>query len=114
MPKFECRIKSESGIRRLQGTDDSACIRASFDIRTMQASTMMSTHATHATLRWVGGIDGHLCLIDQTLLPIELSEIECRDVETVFEAIRSLRVRGAPAIGVAAAYGVIVGLHNVL
>ncbi|HEY2841039.1 MAG TPA: S-methyl-5-thioribose-1-phosphate isomerase [Pirellulales bacterium] len=64
------------------------------------------------TLRWVGGADGRLVMIDQTLLPTELREIECRDVETVFEAIRSLRVRGAPAIGVAAAYGMIVGAQT--
>ncbi len=54
-----------------------------------------------------------LLLIDQTLLPMELREIECRQVETVWEAIRSLRVRGAPAIGIAAAYGVCVGLQTV-
>src|SRR5690348_5979972 len=61
------------------------------------------------TLRWVGGVEGHLRLIDQTLLPLEVTEIDCFDVETVFEAIRSLRVRGAPAIGIAAAYGVVIG-----
>lgn len=64
------------------------------------------------TLRWQGGIDGHLVMIDQTLLPIEFREIECRDVETVWEAIKSLRVRGAPAIGIAAAYGVCVGIQT--
>ncbi len=68
--------------------------------------------ATTATLDWVGDVDGHLVLIDQTLLPVELRNIECHDVETVWEAIRSLRVRGAPAIGVAAAYGVCVGLQT--
>lgn len=62
------------------------------------------------TLRWVGGVDGHLKMIDQTLLPTEYLEIACHDVESVWEAIRSLRVRGAPAIGIAAAYGVCVGL----
>lgn len=65
------------------------------------------------TLRWVGGTDGHLRLIDQTRLPGELLEIECRDVQTVWEAIKMLRVRGAPAIGVAAAYGVLLGLPAV-
>ena len=53
--------------------------------------------------------DGALDLIDQTRLPNELVHITCRDVETVAEAIEQLRVRGAPAIGVAAAYGVVVG-----
>jgi methylthioribose-1-phosphate isomerase len=45
-------------------------------------------------------------------LPTELVEIECRDLQTVWEAIRSLRVRGAPAIGIAAAYGVCVGIQT--
>ena len=54
-----------------------------------------------------------MVLIDQTLLPGELKELECRDVETVFEAIQSLRVRGAPAIGIAAAYGVVIGSQNI-
>ncbi len=59
-----------------------------------------------ATIAWR---DGALELIDQTRLPNELVHITCRDVETVAEAIEQLRVRGAPAIGVAAAYGVVVG-----
>ena len=66
------------------------------------------------TLHWVGGVDGHLRLIDQTLLPVEFIEIDCRDVESVWEAIKTLRVRGAPAIGIAAAYGVCVGIQNVI
>ncbi len=65
------------------------------------------------TLRWEGGIDGSLWLLDQTRLPTEVLEIECDTVEKVHEAIRMLRVRGAPAIGVAAAYGVVVGLQTV-
>jgi methylthioribose-1-phosphate isomerase len=64
------------------------------------------------TLRWIGGPDGCLALIDQTLLPVELKEIQCRSVEAVWEAIRTLRVRGAPAIGIAAAYGVVLGLQR--
>jgi len=67
---------------------------------------------TMQTLRWEGGADGHLVLIDQTKLPIACEEIACHDVESVWEAIKSLRVRGAPAIGIAAAYGVCVGLQN--
>ncbi len=60
------------------------------------------------TLRWEGGIDGHLVLLDQTKLPGEIVERRCRSVEDVWEAIRTLRVRGAPAIGIAAAYGVVL------
>lgn len=65
-----------------------------------------------ATMRWVGGTDGYLKMIDQTLLPIEFLEIECHDVETVWEAIKKLRVRGAPAIGIAAAYGIVLALQT--
>jgi methylthioribose-1-phosphate isomerase len=65
-----------------------------------------------ATLHWLGGVNGHLRLIDQTRLPGELVEIDCFDVEAVWEAIRSLRVRGAPAIAMAAAYGVSLGLQR--
>ena len=64
------------------------------------------------TLQWIGDVDGHLVLIDQTRLPGELVRIECRDVESVVEAIRSLQVRGAPAIGIAAAYGVCLGIQG--
>ena len=53
-------------------------------------------------------------MIDQTRLPVETTTIDCRTVETVWEAIRMLRVRGAPAIGIAAAYGVCVGLQSVV
>ncbi len=63
------------------------------------------------TLHWVGDAGGHLALIDQTALPVEFRELTCRDVETVHAAIRSLQVRGAPAIGLAAAYGVCLGLQ---
>lgn len=58
------------------------------------------------TMRWQGGADGFLVLLDQTLLPTEVVEIECKSVEEVWQAIKRLTVRGAPAIGCAAAYGV--------
>ena len=58
------------------------------------------------TIDWV---NGRIRLIDQTLLPNEFKQIYCDDVEAVWEAIRSLRVRGAPAIGIAAALGTVLG-----
>lgn len=64
------------------------------------------------TLSWLGGRTGFLRLIDQTLLPEELKEIDCRDAAAVWEAIKKLRVRGAPAIGIAAAYGVCIGIQD--
>ncbi|HMB53425.1 MAG TPA: hypothetical protein VKU40_08915, partial [Thermoanaerobaculia bacterium] len=58
-------------------------------------------------MRWEGGA---LHLLEQTLLPGEERWIECRHPEQVADAIRRLAVRGAPAIGVAAAYGLVLGL----
>jgi methylthioribose-1-phosphate isomerase len=63
------------------------------------------------TLEWIGDGDGFLRLLDQTQLPTLLMYRDCCSVEDVWEAIRSLRVRGAPAIGVAAALGVVVGVQ---
>ncbi|HEY3394172.1 MAG TPA: S-methyl-5-thioribose-1-phosphate isomerase, partial [Lacipirellulaceae bacterium] len=64
------------------------------------------------TIRWSGEVDGKLVLLDQTRLPGEIVFLECRTVEDVWNAIKRLSVRGAPAIGVAAAYGVVVGVNK--
>ncbi len=61
---------------------------------------------TFETLVWIGGSDGHLALLDQTRLPTEAVYLDCHTVDDVWQAIKRLSVRGAPAIGVAAAYGV--------
>ena len=58
--------------------------------------------ATQA-IRWH---DDHLLLLDQRLLPREVSYIACHDADSAAEAIRSMVVRGAPAIGITAAYAV--------
>ncbi|VVB71697.1 Putative methylthioribose-1-phosphate isomerase [uncultured archaeon] len=50
--------------------------------------------------------DDGLWLIDQTLLPGELIPIQIKSIKQLVEAIKSLRVRGAPALGAAGAYGV--------
>jgi methylthioribose-1-phosphate isomerase len=64
------------------------------------------------TVKWIGDIDGYLELIDQRRLPVEFTKLQCRDVETLFEAIKTLTVRGAPAIGVSAAYGLVLALQK--
>ena len=74
---------------------------------------MSQTTTPPRTMRWMGDTQGHLTMIDQTLLPVEFKEIECKTVEEIWEAIKMLRVRGAPAIGCAAAYGVVIGLQEV-
>ena len=63
------------------------------------------------TIRWVGGVGGYVELIDQTLLPGECRIIKVADVKTMWEAIKRLQVRGAPAIGIAAAYGAVLGVQ---
>ena len=61
-----------------------------------------------AAIRWNGDSTGHLELLDQTLLPTKTSHRQCRDVASVIEAIKMLRVRGAPAIGIAGGYGMVL------
>ncbi len=58
-------------------------------------------------LRWLGDA---LLILDQTRLPVEIRYRLLYTVEGVAEAIERLRVRGAPAIGIAAAYGVVLGI----
>jgi methylthioribose-1-phosphate isomerase len=53
-----------------------------------------------------------LFLLDQTKLPIEKTILEIQTVDSLIEAIKMLRVRGAPAIGVAAAYGICIAINE--
>jgi len=68
------------------------------------------TQDAFSPIRWR---DDHLQLLDQTVLPHTEEWLECRTPEDVAGAIRRLSVRGAPAIGVSAAYGLVVGLSGV-
>lgn len=56
--------------------------------------------------------DGSLYIIDQTKLPAEEIVIELETAEQVWDAIRQLKVRGAPAIGIAGAYGFYLGIRD--
>ena len=60
-------------------------------------------------LKWTGN---ELCLIDQTLLPSELVWISCLTFQDVTRAIAEMKVRGAPAIGVSAAYGMALAARS--
>jgi methylthioribose-1-phosphate isomerase len=64
------------------------------------------------TIAWIGDASGFVRLIDQTLLPVRVEYRDCQSVEEIWEAIRTLRVRGAPAIGIAAAMGVVLGMQT--
>ena len=61
------------------------------------------------TLEWT---DGGVRFIDQTKLPREETYVTCKTHQEVADVIRNMVVRGAPAIGVAAAMGVAVGIKN--
>lgn len=62
---------------------------------------------------WVGdAATGHLRLLDQTLLPTEETYLDCKTTQEVWDAIKRLSVRGAPAIGIAAAFGCVVGVQG--
>lgn len=61
------------------------------------------------SLRWE---DGELYLLDQTRLPTDLSYLRQNSVEDVWNSIKELKVRGAPAIGIAGAYGLLVALRE--
>ena len=63
-------------------------------------------------IEWIGGVDGFLEIVDQRRLPADYVKLQCRDVETLYEAIRTLAVRGAPAIGVSAAYGLALAMQR--
>ena len=65
-------------------------------------------------IHWQGDIEGHLILLDQTRLPGAVEYLECVDVDQVWIAISELSVRGAPAIGIAAAFGVCLGAQAAL
>lgn len=56
--------------------------------------------------------DGHVRILDQSVLPGDVRFLECTDYTEVAEAIRELKVRGAPAIGVTAALGIALGAQQ--
>jgi len=68
----------------------------------------MSELDRHDTIRAVHWQVDHLRLLDQRRLPLEEVSIACRSAEDVAVAIRDLAVRGAPAIGIAAAWGTVL------
>src|SRR3989338_6787443 len=61
------------------------------------------------TIKW---IKDQVKIVDQTKLPGKLVYIHCRDVQTLWKAIKRLSVRGAPALGVAAAFGILLGIKT--
>ena len=66
----------------------------------------------HDSIRAVQWRGDHLRLLDQRRLPADETYVECRTADDVAEAIRNLAVRGAPAIGIAAAWGVVLAARS--
>lgn len=59
------------------------------------------------TIEWK---NGNIRIIDQTKLPHKLEYLNCRGIEALWDAIKKLKVRGAPALGVAAGFGAALGM----
>ncbi|MED4603867.1 S-methyl-5-thioribose-1-phosphate isomerase, partial [Paenibacillus validus] len=76
----------------------------------------MTTQQTPAadwlqSVRW-NSLEDRLDLLDQRLLPDEIVYLELTTAKQVWDAIKQLAVRGAPAIGIAAAFGVYLGVRS--
>ena len=72
----------------------------------------MKIHGRHYRSSWVAGDGWSGEVIDQTALPHELRIVRMATVDDAVDAIRTMRVRGAPLIGAAAAYGVCLALRQ--
>ncbi|MBS1113214.1 MAG: mtnA, partial [Nitrospirae bacterium] len=62
------------------------------------------------SIEWV---DGKVMMLDQSKLPFEVTYIVCTDYLMVADGIRKLRIRGAPAIGIAAAMGIALAAQDI-
>ncbi|MBN2984957.1 MULTISPECIES: S-methyl-5-thioribose-1-phosphate isomerase [Cohnella] len=72
----------------------------------MSTDNLSAASKVLQSVRWA---EGALELLDQRLLPEETVYLKLKTPEDVWEAIRELKVRGAPAIGISAAYGIVLG-----
>jgi methylthioribose-1-phosphate isomerase len=58
--------------------------------------------------------NGALYLLDQRALPFKKTYVSCRYLKDVVEAINNMTVRGAPLLGIVAAYGVVIGIQEII
>ncbi|MGH8125875.1 MAG: S-methyl-5-thioribose-1-phosphate isomerase [Rhodanobacteraceae bacterium] len=75
----------------------------------MNARSSVERHDSLRAVQWLGD---RLHLLDQRKLPLEETWVDCHDADEVASAIRDLVVRGAPAIGIAAAWGVVLAAQR--
>lgn len=62
------------------------------------------------TIEWTGDAAR---IVDQTMLPTQLAYEDVKTIEAMWDAIRVLKIRGAPAIGIAAAFGLYLGVRSI-
>ena len=79
----------------------------------MTALERTETQTAQSALTPIEWREGHIRLLDQSLLPREETFLDLRITEDVVQAIREMRIRGAPAIGVTAAYGMALAAANI-
>lgn len=78
-----------------------------------EKSNLMNIQGKHYHTIWVKDIDSKtICVIDQRFLPFEFIIQDLKTAQDTFKAIKEMWVRGAPLIGVTAAYGIYLGLLN--
>jgi methylthioribose-1-phosphate isomerase len=58
--------------------------------------------------------NGTLCLLDQRLLPFKKVYVRCKSLKDVADSIQNMTIRGAPLIGIVAAYGVALGIQEIV
>jgi methylthioribose-1-phosphate isomerase len=75
-------------------------------------SILFFIFVTMARLKTIEWLDNAAVIVDQTLLPTELVYRRIEQIETMRDAIKQLQVRGAPAIGIAGAFGVYLGIRG--
>ena len=82
-------------------------------LRLLSREDLAAIMSTFQTLTWLEE-KRSLRLLDQRRLPTAELFLECKDLQQLTKAIKTLAVRGAPAIGVAAAYGVVIGIQEAI
>ncbi len=77
-------------------------------MQTSATKTALPSPASKTVVQPIVWSGDHLSLLDQRVLPHELTYLQCRSAAGVAHAIHAMAVRGAPAIGIAAAYGLAI------
>jgi methylthioribose-1-phosphate isomerase len=98
----------ENGRHRLTWLDDDGTGAAGDNVHVNDSRATVS-HDSIRAVQWQGD---HLKLLDQRRLPSEESWLHCRNADEVTSAIQRLAVRGAPAIGIAAAWAVVLAAQR--